>query len=156
VLIPIKAVALNLLTVAAAFGAVVLVFQEGVGASWLGLDAATGSVFRTVPIYAFCIVFGLSMDYEVFLVARVAEARRDGLPEAEALAYGLAKTGGIITSAAAIMIAVFGAFTLGDVLLTKMLGFALAVAVLLDGTIIRTAVGPALLRLAGRYNWWPS
>jgi RND superfamily putative drug exporter len=95
------------------------------------------------------------MDYEVFLVARVAEARRAGLSEDEALGEGLARTGPVITSAAAIMIAVFSAFTLGEFVLLKMLGFALAVAVLLDATVIRMAIGPALLRLAGRWNWWP-
>jgi putative drug exporter of the RND superfamily len=155
VLVPIKAVVLNLLSVAAAFGAVVIVFQDGRGAAWLGLTAPTGGVFPAVPLLVFCIVFGLSMDYEVFLVARVAEARRAGRDEAEALAEGLARTGGVITSAAAIMIAVFGAFAVGDVLLVKMLGFALAVAVLIDATLIRVAIGPALLRLAGPWNWWP-
>ena len=108
-----------------------------------------------MPPLVFCTVFGLSMDYEVFLVSRVAEARRGGMPEAEALAEGLARTGGVITSAAAIMIAVFASFTLGDFVLVKMLGFTLAVAVLLDATVIRVAVGPALLHLAGRWNWWP-
>ena len=95
------------------------------------------------------------MDYEVFLVARVAEARRSGMDEEDALAEGLARTGGVITSAAAIMIAVFAAFALGDFVLVKMLGFTLAVAVLLDATVVRIAIGPALLRLAGRWNWWP-
>lgn len=154
-LIPLKAVALNLFSVAAAFGAVVLAFQDGLGAGPLGLDGATGSVFRSVPILVFCIVFGLSMDYEVFLVARVAEARRGGLDADAALADGLAHTGGVITSAAAIMIAVFASFTLGGFLMTKMLGFALAAAVLIDATLVRIAIGPALLGLAGRYNWWP-
>ncbi|HEX6739008.1 MAG TPA: MMPL family transporter [Vicinamibacteria bacterium] len=154
-LVPLKAVLLNLLSVAGAFGATVLVFQEGHGASWLGLAGATGGVFPAVPVLVFCTVFGLSMDYEVFLVARVAEARRAGADEAGAVADGLAHTGGIITSAAAVMVVVFAAFTLGDFLLIKMLGFALAVAVLLDATLIRVAVGPAVLRLAGRWNWWP-
>jgi RND superfamily putative drug exporter len=95
------------------------------------------------------------MDYEVFLVARVAEARRAGMSDEEAIGEGLARTGGVITSAAAIMIAVFGAFVLGSFVLIKMLGFALAVAVLVDATVIRVAIGPALLRLAGRWNWWP-
>jgi RND superfamily putative drug exporter len=95
------------------------------------------------------------MDYEVFLVSRVAEARRAGLGEDESIAEGLARTGGVITSAAAIMIAVFAAFTLGDFVLVKMLGFTLAVAVFLDAAVIRTAIGPALLKLAGRWNWWP-
>jgi len=155
VLIPVKAVLLNLVSVAAAFGAVVLVFQDGFGARLFGLSGPLSGVFPVVPILVFCTVFGLSMDYEVFLVARVAEARRAGLAEGDALAEGLARTAGVITSAAAIMIVVFAAFTLGDFLLIKMLGFALAVAVLLDATVVRLAIGPALLRLAGRWNWWP-
>ena len=155
VLVPLKAVALNLLSVSGAFGALVLVFQDGHGARLLGLSAPLDGVFPIVPALVFCTVFGLSMDYEVFLVARVAEARRAGLSEDEALAEGLARTGPVITSAAAIMIAVFASFTLGEFVLLKMLGFALAVAVLLDATVIRMAIGPALLRLAGRWNWWP-
>ncbi|HEX9189082.1 MAG TPA: MMPL family transporter [Vicinamibacteria bacterium] len=154
-LVPLKAVALNLFAVSGAFGALVLVFQDGHGARLLGLAAPLDGVFPIVPALVFCTVFGLSMDYEVFLVARVAEARRAGLSEDEALAEGLARTGPVITSAAAIMIAVFAAFMLGEFVLLKMLGFALAVAVLLDATVIRMAIGPALLRLAGRWNWWP-
>lgn len=155
VLVPVKAVALNLLSVAAAFGAVVIVFQDGVGVHFLGLAAPLDGNFPAVPLIVFCVVFGLSMDYEVFLVSRVAEARRRGRGEAEALAEGMARTGGVITSAAAIMVAVFAAFTLGGFVLVKVLGFALAAAVLLDVTIVRAAVGPALLALAGRWNWWP-
>jgi putative drug exporter of the RND superfamily len=155
VLVPLKAVALNLLSVSGAFGALVLVFQDGHGAWLLGLPGPLDGVFPIVPALVFCVVFGLSMDYEVFLVARVAEARRGGLSEDEALGEGLARTGPVITSAAAIMIAVFAAFTLGEFVLLKMLGFALAVAVFLDATVIRMAIGPALLRLAGRWNWWP-
>ena len=112
-------------------------------------------MFSTVPIVAFAIVFGLSMDYEVFLVARVLEARRSGLSETHAIAEGVAKTGGLITSAAAIMVVVFVAFTLGEVLVIKMLGFTLAVAVLIDATLVRMVIGPALLRLGGDWNWWP-
>ncbi|MCM2255784.1 MAG: MMPL family transporter [Vicinamibacteria bacterium] len=155
VLLPLKAVALNLLSVAAAVGALVIVFQDGTGAGLFGLAAGTGSVFPAVPVLVFAIVFGLSMDYEVFLVARVLEARRAGLGDEAAVVEGLAHTGGVITSAAAIMVAVFGAFAAGDLLLVQMLGFALAVAVALDATVIRLALGPALLVLAGRYNWWP-
>ena len=155
VLIPLKALALNLLSVAAALGAVVLVFQDGHGIQLVGVDAAMGSLFPALPALVFCIVFGLSMDYEVFLVARIAEARRAGLGESEAIAEGLARTGGMITSAAAIMIVVFAAFMLGDFLMIKVLGFALATAVLFDATIVRMAIGPALLRLAGSWNWWP-
>lgn len=95
------------------------------------------------------------MDYEVFLVARVAEARRAGASDDEAIVDGLARTGGMITSAAAIMIVVFAAFTLGDFVIVKILGFALATAVFVDATLMRIAIGPALLKLAGRWNWWP-
>ena len=155
VLVPLKAVVLNLLAVAAAFGAVTLVFQDGVGASLLGLSGPLDAIFPAIPVLVFCVVFGLSMDYEVFLVARIREARRSGLGEREAIAHGLSQTGSVITSAAAIMIVVFGAFLLGDFLLIKMLGFALAVAVLIDATIMRLAISPAVLALAGKRNWWP-
>ena len=151
----VKAIALNLLSVAASFGALVLVFQDGHGSSFLGVRGGTGSVFPLVPIVAFAIVFGLSMDYEVFLVARVLEARRSGLSEMEAIPEGLARTAGLITSAAAIMIVVFAAFTLGNFLVVKMIGFTLAVAVLIDATLVRIVIGPALLRIAGDWNWWP-
>lgn len=154
VLVPLKAILLNLLSVSSAFGAVVLVFQEGHGASLLGLSGPLGGVFPGVPILVFCVVFGLSMDYEVFLVSRIAEAR-ERMDEQSAIVYGLATTGRVITSAATIMIAVFAAFMLGDFVMTKILGFALAIAVLVDATVVRLAIGPALLQLAGRWNWWP-
>jgi putative drug exporter of the RND superfamily len=152
---PLKAIILNLLSVAASFGALVLVFQNGHGSGFLGVPGGTGSVFPLVPIVAFAIVFGLSMDYEVFLVARVLEARRSGLSEMDAIPEGLARTAGLITSAAAIMIVVFAAFTFGSFLVVKMIGFTLAVAVLIDATLVRIVIGPALLRLAGDWNWWP-
>jgi RND superfamily putative drug exporter len=151
----VKAIVLNLLSVAAAFGALVLVFQDGHGSRFFGVPEGTGSIFPIVPIVAFAIVFGLSMDYEVFLVARVLEARRSGLSELEAIPEGLARTAGLITSAAAIMIVVFAAFTFGNFLVVKMLGFTLAVAVLIDATLVRIVIGPALLRVAGDWNWWP-
>jgi RND superfamily putative drug exporter len=151
----VKAILLNLLSVAASFGALVLVFQDGHGIRFFGVPEGTVSIFPIVPIVAFAIVFGLSMDYEVFLVARVLEARRSGLSETEAIPEGMAKTAGLITSAAAIMIVVFAAFTFGSFLVVKMLGFTLAVAVLIDATLVRIVIGPALLRVAGDWNWWP-
>jgi RND superfamily putative drug exporter len=151
----VKAIALNLLSVAASFGALVLVIQDGHGSALLGVPGGTGSIFPLVPIVAFAIVFGLSMDYEVFLVARVLEARRSGLSEIDAIPEGMARTAGLITSAAAIMIVVFAAFTFGDFLVVKMIGFTLAVAVLIDATLVRMVIGPALLRIAGDWNWWP-
>jgi RND superfamily putative drug exporter len=151
----VKAIVLNLVSVAASFGALVLVFQDGHGSSLLGVHGGTGSVFPLVPIVAFAIVFGLSMDYEVFLVARVLEARRSGLSEMDAIPEGMARTAGLITSAAAIMIVVFAAFTFGNFLVVKMIGFTLAIAVLIDATLVRIVIGPALLRIAGDWNWWP-
>ena len=150
-----KAILLNLLSVSASFGALVLVFQEGHGSKLFGLHGPTGSVYPIVPILSFAIVFGLSMDYEVFLVARVLEERRRGLCERSAVIEGLARTAGLITSAAAIMIAVFTAFTVRGFLVVQMLGFTLAVAVFIDATAVRMIVGPALLKLAGDWNWWP-
>ncbi len=155
VLVPLKAIALNLLVVAGALGAVTLVFQDGRGAALLGVSGPLEGIFPATPVLVFCVVFGLSMDYEVFLVARVRAARRAGLRERDAIAEGLVHTGRLITSAAAIMVVVFGAFTLGDFLLIKILGFALSVAVVLDATVMRLAVSPALLAIAGRWNWWP-
>src|SRR5271169_4674003 len=151
----VKAILLNLLSVGASFGALVVVFQEGHGSKLFGLDGPTGTVYPIVPILSFAIVFGLSMDYEVFLVARVLEERRRGLSERSAVIEGLARTAGLITSAAAIMIAVFTAFTVGSFLVVQMLGFTLAVAVFIDATAVRMVVGPALLQLAGDWNWWP-
>ncbi|MEO8579579.1 MAG: MMPL family transporter [Gemmatimonadales bacterium] len=154
-LIAVKAVVLNLFSVAVAFGAVVLVFQDGHGIRVLGLDSALGGTFPAIPLIVFCVVFGLSMDYEVFLVSRIAEAKAAGMADDDAIVEGLARTGGLITSAAAIMIVVFAAFMLGDFVLIKILGFALSVAVLVDATVMRVAIGPALLMLGGRWNWWP-
>lgn len=154
-LVPLKAVVLNLLSVAASFGALTLVFQEGHGARLLGVSEPLGAVFSSLPVVVFCIVFGLSMDYEVFLMTRVRESRNAGLSDHDAIVEALGSTAQVITNAAAIMLVVFAAFTIGDVLLTKLLGFALAVAVLLDATLVRMIVGPALLQLAGKWNWWP-
>jgi RND superfamily putative drug exporter len=151
----VKAILLNLLSVAAAFGALVFVFQDGHASRLFGVPGGTGSIFPLVPIVAFAIVFGLSMDYEVFLVARVLEARRSGMSEIDAIPEGMARTAGLITSAASIMIVVFAAFAFGSFLVVKMIGLTLAVAVLIDATLVRIIIGPALLRIAGDWNWWP-
>ena len=154
-LVPLKAMLLNLLSVGAAFGALKLVFQDGLGGRLFGVAEPLGAVFSTLPVIVFCIVFGLSMDYEVFLITRVMEGRRSGLDDRTAIIEGIANTGPVITNAAAIMLVVFAAFTLGQFLIIKLLGFTLAVAVLLDATVVRMVIGPALLQLAGRWNWWP-
>jgi RND superfamily putative drug exporter len=145
---------MNLLSIAAAYGVIVAVFQWGWLSDVFGVGKP-GPIEAWAPMMLFAIVFGLSMDYEVILVARVAEARRAGMGESDAIAEGLARTATVITSAAAIMIVVFFGFTLGDFLPIKMLGFALSVAVLIDAVAVRMVIGPALLRLAGRWNWWP-
>jgi RND superfamily putative drug exporter len=154
-LIPLKAVAMNTLSVTAGYGAMVLVFQEGYGAKLLGLNAATQAVPTITPVLLFCIVFGLSMDYEVFLLSRIKEVYDETGDNTQATAEGVAATAGIITSAALIMVAVFGGFALARVAVVKMLGFGLAVSVLVDATIIRVLLVPALMRLAGDRNWWP-
>jgi RND superfamily putative drug exporter len=155
VLIPLKAVMLNLLSVAAAFGATTVVFQSEWGSRLLGLPRPLQGGFPIVPVLVFCIVFGLSMDYEVFLVARIADGRRAGMSDTEALIEGVSNMGRVITFAAATMILIFGGFMSGEFVLIKILGFTLGAAVLIEATLIRLAMGPALIQLAGRWNWWP-
>ncbi len=152
VLLPVKAALLNLLSIGAALGVVTLVFQEGVLAGLVGVEP--GPIEAFVPVMLFSIVFGLSMDYEVFLLSRVREEHeRTGDPSA-AVANGLAATGRIITAAAAIMVAVFGAFVLSDVRMLKMFGLGLAVAVLVDAVVIRCLLVPAVMEILGRASWW--
>ncbi len=155
VLVPIKAIVMNSLSVSATFGLSVLVFQYGWGAGLLGLDGPTSAIYVVVPVMVFAIVFGLSMDYEVFLLSRIKEAYDRTGRNKEATMEGLSATASVITSAALVMILVFGAFAFARVLMVQFLGFGLAVAVLLDATIIRMVLVPAFMHLAGRWNWWP-
>jgi RND superfamily putative drug exporter len=141
--------------VGAALGLVVLVFQLGWGNAFFGVARPLSTVPMMVPLLVFCLTFGLSMDYEVFMLARVREARLDGLDEEAAIAHGLGATGSGITAAAALMVLVFSSFVGADIVLVKMLGFGLAVAIALDATVIRLVLAPALLAIAGRWNWWP-
>ena len=154
-LVPVKAVIMNSLSVSAAFGLIVLVFQHGVGVRALGLTGATDAIFVVVPVLVFAVVFGLSMDYEVFLLSRIKEAFDRTGRNAEATMEGVSATASVITSAALIMIVVFGAFAFARVLLVQFLGFGLALAVLLDATLIRMVLVPAFMHLAGEWNWWP-
>jgi RND superfamily putative drug exporter len=155
VLVPLKAVVMNCLSVGGAFGLMVLVFQEGVGARLFGLAGPTGAVYVVVPVLVFAVVFGLSMDYEVFLLSRIKEAfDRTGRND-QATMEGLTATASVITSAAAIMIIVFGTFSFSRVLVAQFLGFGLAAAVLLDATVIRMVLVPAFMHIAGAWNWWP-
>jgi uncharacterized membrane protein YdfJ with MMPL/SSD domain len=152
IVIPIKAILLNLLSTGAAFGLLVLVFQDGRGDELLGFKA--GPIESFVPVFIFTILFGLSMDYHVFILTRIKEARDHGMSSNEAVARGIAITSGTITSAAAIMVAVFAVFVTLELVIIKQLGFGLAVAVLLDATIVRSVLLPSTMRLLGEWNWW--
>ena len=151
--IPAKAVLMNLLSLFAAYGFLVLVFQHGYGADLLGFSSA-GFVNWVTPVMLFCILFGLSMDYEVFLLSRIREFRDRGRSTRDSVAMGLERTGGVISGAALIMIVVFSAFALSPIIIVKELGLSLAVAVLLDATIIRVLLVPSMMRVLGRWNWW--
>jgi RND superfamily putative drug exporter len=150
--IPVKAALMNLLSIGAALGFVTLIFQEGHGASVLGIG--TGPIESFVPVLMFAIVFGLSMDYEVFLISRVHEEWEASRDASMAVARGLQTTGRVITAAASIMIVVFGSFALGDDRVIKLFGIGLASAVFFDAVIIRCLLVPAIMELLGRSAWW--
>ena len=152
VVIPIKAILLNLLSTGAAYGLMVLVFQDGNGASII--DVKPGVIEAFIPVFIFTILFGLSMDYHVFILTRIKEARDHGLSSNAAVERGISITAGTVTSAAVIMVAVFAVFVTLRLSIIKQLGFGLAVAVLLDATIIRSVLLPASMRLLGDWNWW--
>ena len=151
--IPIKAIILNLLSTGAAYGVVVLVFQEGWLGSLLGVEP-TNSIQNWVPIFIFTVLFGLSMDYEVFILSRVKEFVDRGATTRDAVAHGITVTAGTVTSAAAIMVVVFAVFMTLRLVIIRELGLGLAVAVLLDATLIRTVLLPATMRLLGDWNWY--
>jgi RND superfamily putative drug exporter len=153
ILVPLKAVIMNLLALAAAYGCVVAVFQWGWLAPVLSVQS-TGPVEPFIPMMLFAIVFGLSMDYEVFLLSRVKEEYDGGSPNDKAVADGLASTARVITAAAAIMVFVFGSFLLEADRVVKLMGFGLAIAVLLDATVVRMLLVPASMELLGDRNWW--
>src|SRR5216110_1202498 len=155
ILVPVKAVVLNCVSVSAAFGVTVLVFQHGYGAGLFGLDGPTEAIFVVVPVLVFATVFGLSMDSEVFLLTRVKEVFDKTGRNDHATMEGLSTTASTITSAALIMILVFGTFAFARVLAVQLVGFGLAAAVLLDATLIRMVLVPAIMHIAGRWNWWP-
>ena len=152
VIIPIKAIVMNILSVSASFGMLVFVFQWGYGAEFLNFTPQP--IETTNPVILFCIVFGLSMDYEVLMLSRIHEEWERTGDNTLAVANGLQKTGRLITGAAAIMVVVFSAFGLSSVVILKQIGFGLALAILLDATIVRALVVPATMRLMGRANWW--
>jgi RND superfamily putative drug exporter len=151
--VPLKAVLMNLLSIGAAFGLIVAVFQWGWGASLIGVDN-TGPIISFFPIFLFSIVFGLSMDYEVFLMSRIHEEWEHRKDASLAVTRGLALTGRVITAAAAIMVAVFASFMLGEDRIIKLFGLGLASAVLIDAVIIRSVLVPAIMQLLGARAWW--
>lgn len=153
VVIAVKAVLLNLLSVGAAYGVLVLVFQHGWGKGLLGFEF-TGGIDPFLPVLLFVILFGLSMDYHVFILSRIREAYDKGMSTDEAVAYGIKSTAGVVTSAAAVMVAVFAIFATLQAMILKQFGVGLAVAVLIDATLIRAILLPASMKLLGDWNWY--
>ena len=153
IVIPIKAVVMNLLSVGTAYGLLVLVFQKGLGTDLLGFQHAE-VIDVWIPLFLFSILFGLSMDYHVFLLSRIRERYDQTGDNAEAVAYGLRSTAGIITGAALIMVAVFGAFASGKTIINQQVGFGLSVAVFLDATLVRSVLVPATMEMLGARNWY--
>ena len=153
IVVPLKAAAMNLLSIGAAYGVLVAVFQWGWGSSLIGLEGPT-PITSIIIVIMFPILFGLSMDYEVFLLSRIREEYDRTGDNVESVARGLAGTGRVITSAALIMIAVFLSFVASPVPSLKMLGLGLAVAILIDATIVRMVLVPATMALLGKANWW--
>ena len=151
--IPIKAIVLNLLSVGAAYGVLVLVFQHGYGESLLGFES-TGAVEPWLPLFLFVILFGLSMDYHVFILSRIREAVDSGMKTEDAVAHGIKSTAGTVTSAAIVMVAVFGVFATLSSIVFKQLGLGLAVAILIDATLVRAILLPATMQLLGDKNWY--
>jgi len=152
VIIPIKAIVMNILSISASFGMLVFVFQWGYGADLLNFTPQP--IEATNPVIMFCIVFGLSMDYEVLMLSRIHEEWERTGDNTLAVANGLQRTGRLITGAAAIMVVVFSAFGLSSVIILKQIGLGLALAILIDATIVRALVVPATMRLMGKWNWW--
>jgi RND superfamily putative drug exporter len=152
-LLPIKAAAANLLSVAAAYGVVTFVFQEGHGASLIGLDGPV-PIASYVPLLMFAILFGLSMDYEVFLLTQIQEHFKESRDSHKAVVEGLASTGRVITSAALIMVCVFASFVLNGSAIVKQFGVGLAVAIAIDATVVRCLAVPAVMALLGDRAWW--
>lgn len=150
-----KAIALNLLSVAAGYGAVVFVFQLGYGGAIFGLAEPTEMIPTSVPIVIFGVLFGLSLDYEIFLISRIRDIFLECGDNIRSIVAGVSETASVITSAALIMAVVFGAFSFSRIVILQMVGLGLAVAIVVDALVIRAALGPALMTVAGRWNWWP-
>lgn len=153
VVLPAKAILMDMLSILASYGALVVIFQEGAFHDMLGF-APEGYVDATVPIVMFCVLFGLSMDYEVFMLTRIKESYDTFKDNAAAVSHGLEHTGRIVTSAALIIVIVAGSFSFADILVIKALGIGIAIAILLDATLVRGLLVPATMHLLGKWNWW--
>jgi RND superfamily putative drug exporter len=153
IVIPATAIVMNLLSVGAAYGLLVLVFQKGIGAALFGFQKVD-VIESWLPLFLFAVLFGLSMDYHVFLLSRIREHYQKTGNNAAAVSFGLSSTGKLITGAALIMVAVFGGFALGKMSMFQEMGFGLGVAVLLDATLVRTVLVPAVMEILGKYNWY--
>lgn len=154
VLLPLKAIVMNTLSIAGSLGVLVWIFQDGHLSGVLD-TTRLGYIESTLPVVIFCVLFGISMDYEVFMLSRIAEEHAAGASTPEAVAAGLVATGRIITSAAAIVVVIGLSFALTDVVIVKQLGLGLAIAIFLDATLIRSLLVPATMRVLGEWNWWP-
>jgi RND superfamily putative drug exporter len=153
IVVPAQAIVLNLLSVGAAYGLIVLVFQEGFLNSVLGFQQVD-AIESWLPLFLFAILFGLSMDYHVFLLSRIRERYDQTHNNTESVAFGVRSTGRLITGAALIMVAVFGGFAIGDLVMMQQMGFGLGVSVLIDATVIRSVLVPASMKLLGDWNWY--
>ena len=148
-----KAIVLNLISIAAAYGVMVLVFQHGIGKGLLGFESTAG-IDSFLPIFMFVILFGLSMDYHVFIISRIREAYDRGMSTEDAIASGIKSTAGVVTSAAVVMVCVFAVFATLQMLIFKQFGVGLAAAILIDATIVRAVLLPATMKLLGDWNWY--
>ncbi|MCH7809833.1 MAG: MMPL family transporter, partial [Chloroflexi bacterium] len=153
IVVPLKAIVMNLLSVGAAYGLMVLVFQKGFAIDLLGFQRAE-VIDAWIPLFLFSILFGLSMDYHVFLLSRIRERFAETKDNAESVAFGLKSTAGIITGAALIMTSVFAGVAMGDLVMLQQMGFGLGVAIMLDATIVRSVLVPAAMELLGERNWY--
>jgi RND superfamily putative drug exporter len=153
IVVPIKAIVLNLLSVGSAYGILTLVFQDGHDEKALGFNSV-GGITPWLPLFLFVVLFGLSMDYHVFVLSRIREAVDKGMRTDAAVAHGIKSTAGVITSAAAVMVITFAMFATGGDQTMKQLGVGLAAAILIDATIVRAVLLPASMKLLGRYNWY--
>ena len=148
-----KAIVLNLLSIAAAYGVMVLVFQHGWGKGILGFESTAG-IDSFLPIFMFVILFGLSMDYHVFIISRIREAYDRGMSTEQAVTHGIKTTAGVVTSAALVMVCVFSVFATLSMLIFKQFGVGLAAAILIDATVVRAVLLPATMKLLGDWNWY--